>query len=32
VEYAFKAAKASGLTAVGVRGKNSVAIAIEKKV
>ena len=32
IEYAFKAAKASGLTATGVRGNSAVAICIEKKV
>ena len=32
VEYAFKAIKQSGLTSIGVRGGNSVAVVTEKRV
>ncbi len=32
VEYAFKAIKLSGLTSIGVRGANSVAVVTEKRV
>lgn len=32
VEYAFKGVKTSGLTSVGVRGKDSVAVVTEKRV
>lgn len=31
-EYAFKAAKAAGNTAIGVRGADSVAVITQKKV
>lgn len=31
-EYAFKAAKAAGNTAIGVRGVDSVAVVTQKKV
>ena len=31
-EYAFKAAKAAGNTAIGVRGADSVAVVTQKKV
>lgn len=31
-EYAFKAAKSAGTTAVGVRGADSVAVVTQKKV
>ena len=32
IEYAFKAIKACNLTSVGVRGQNTVAVCIEKKI
>eukprot|EP00250_Pteridium_aquilinum_P017987 c23885_g1_i2 orf=555-1445(-) len=32
VEYAFKAAKASGITSIGVRGEDSVCVVTQKKV
>ena len=32
VEYAFKAAKSSGLTSIGVRGSDCVVVCIERKV
>jgi len=32
VEYAFKAVKASGLTSIAVRGKDSVCVVTQKKV
>ncbi|XP_074560561.1 proteasome subunit alpha type-6 isoform X2 [Curcuma longa] len=32
VEYAFKAVKASGITSIGVRGKDSVCVVTQKKV
>eukprot|EP00744_Colponema_vietnamica_P000435 GILI01000785.1.p1 GENE.GILI01000785.1~~GILI01000785.1.p1 ORF type:complete len:247 (-),score=83.64 GILI01000785.1:280-1020(-) len=32
VEYAFKAAKGSGLTSIGVRGKDSVCVVTQRKV
>ena len=32
VEYAFKAVKSSGITSIGVRGKDSVAVVTQKKV
>eukprot|EP00884_Botryococcus_braunii_P001384 jgi/Botrbrau1/11246/Bobra.0038s0018.1 len=32
VEYAFKAAKSAGITSIGVRGKDSVAVVTQKKV
>ncbi|GMP36969.1 hypothetical protein CsSME_00008890 [Camellia sinensis var. sinensis] len=32
VEYAFKAVKSSGITSIGVRGKDSVCVVTQKKV
>ncbi|KAF8393639.1 hypothetical protein HHK36_021885 [Tetracentron sinense] len=32
VEYAFKAVKASGITSIGVRGKDTVCVVTQKKV
>jgi hypothetical protein len=32
IEYAFKAAKAPGLTSIGVRGEDAVALITQKKV
>mmetsp|Transcript_2656 Transcript_2656/g.3007 ORF Transcript_2656/g.3007 Transcript_2656/m.3007 type:complete len:247 (-) Transcript_2656:545-1285(-) len=32
VEYAFKAVKAAGLTSIGVRGKDCVAVVTQKKI
>jgi 20S proteasome subunit alpha 1 len=32
VEYAFKAVKSSGVTSIGVRGKDSVCVVTQKKV
>lgn len=32
IEYAFKAVKASGITSIGVRGKDSVCVVTQKKV
>ena len=32
IEYAFKAIKQCNLTSVGVRGKDTVVVCIEKKV
>ncbi|XP_064969845.1 proteasome subunit alpha type-6 isoform X3 [Musa acuminata AAA Group] len=32
VEYAFKTVKASGITSIGVRGKDSVCVVTQKKV
>ncbi|KAB1218338.1 Proteasome subunit alpha type-6 [Morella rubra] len=32
VEYAFKAVKASGITSIGVRGKDSICVVTQKKV
>ncbi|KAG0606725.1 hypothetical protein M758_9G163200 [Ceratodon purpureus] len=32
VEYAFKAVKASGITSIGVRGRDSVCVVTQKKV
>ncbi|KAH6556712.1 hypothetical protein KP509_1Z160700 [Ceratopteris richardii] len=32
VEYAFKAVKGSGITSIGVRGKDSVCVVTQKKV
>ncbi|KAJ8621243.1 hypothetical protein MRB53_029772 [Persea americana] len=32
VEYAFKAVKASGITSIGVKGKDSVCVVTQKKV
>jgi len=31
-EYAFKAVKSSGVTSIGVRGKDSVCVVTQKKV
>ncbi len=31
-EYAFKAVKSTGITSIGVRGKDSVAVVTQKKV
>ncbi|CAL9110613.1 unnamed protein product [Musa textilis] len=31
VEYAFKAVEASGITSIGVRGKDSVCVVTQKK-
>jgi len=32
IEYAFKAVKSSGLTSIGVRGRDAVAVVTQKKV
>ncbi|MCO5551858.1 hypothetical protein L7F22_005363 [Adiantum nelumboides] len=32
VEYAFKAVKGSGITSIGVRGKDSVCVVTQRKV